>query len=122
MDLLHFDHRVAGAKTLWIIRFDPYDDNKKHFDLLLPSPLEKDGWLVISNSSPEGLLKSFDHFQQMCESVKLECQQHIDKLASSPQGNKDISLELEKFTKLIRYFNEIMKHFKKPTSEHNPDT
>lgn len=126
MNTLHIDNHIAGAKTLWILRF-PHPEGSadsehlselkspvhNNFELLIPTPFNKDEWMVVSRNINEEWLDSLQRFQQMCEEAKERCQKQISNSnGDTEEKTMRISEEILNFTTLIRYFNDLMKRIR----------
>lgn len=126
MNMIHIDGNIAGAKTLWILRF-PQDENlcetpstetanRPRVELLIPAPFTRNEWMIVSCRADKQWIDSFFKFQNMCEEAKNRCQAQIDGGAGLDPADKTkkAAEELNNFTDLIRYFNEIMRRFHPP--------
>lgn len=107
------DDHIAGAKTLWILRFAPSLDApaKPKIEFLIPTPFNKNEWMVVNHDLDTDWLKCLVQFQQMCEDAKTRCiQQKNTPEAPIEEKAKKANDEILNFSALVRYFNEILRY------------
>lgn len=126
MDNLHIDSHIAGGRTLWILRFppQPVKEIKKEFlsrqakprvEFLIPTPFDKNEWMVVSSNPNNDWLKSLLHFQDMCSDAKSRCSEQLKENVDNPDEKaKKAVEEIQNFNILIRFFNELMRYFQPP--------
>jgi hypothetical protein len=124
MEAVNYSNDVAGMKTQWIIRFDgvfphPYGEEKSkpRVELLFPSPINKDRWLVVNLEKNKGEIQTIERFQKMCDEAKLRVQDNISFSSEQNSQNTASSQEIENFAQLLLYFNEVMRHLRKKDTD-----
>lgn len=127
MNTANYSNDIAGIKTLWIIRFDgqfPHlygqEKEKPRFDLLFPSPINKDRWLVVNLEKNKNDLQTIERFQQLCEEAKQRC--NLQSTKPHPDNPVETAgKEVDNLAQLLLYFNEIMRQIRKKTTD-NPES
>lgn len=120
MATAHYSHEIAGIRTLWMIRFTaafPHVEDTERgwpqFEILIPTPFNKDEWLILDPIHQKKKLKSLVRFQELCEEAKKRCEIQSTNSDSLEAKTQSASHEIENLGKLIDYFNEILKNLKK---------
>lgn len=117
MPILNFDHNIAGSKTLWMLRFPHTNDNESQtqadgrprVELLIPTPFDKNGWLLLKDSIDPKSLNALIQFEKMCEEATIRCQRQIGGVG----GPLGLDGDPGDVVNIIRYFEDFLKNLKK---------
>lgn len=126
---LHFDRRIAGSTTFWIIQFKnqledqiTYEGSEKIrsiplFDFIIPMPGGENQWMIADVKYNNEAIESLNKIQQICREIKFECETEMEKIEDYVEKSKKVTDDLDTLDKMIKHFNEIMKKFKNPPKE-----
>lgn len=119
MGLLHFDRKIAGATTIWVIQFKPEKKAavKPPVDFIIPSPEGGDHWMVANLQEDLKTLDSLREIQKMCGDFKKSCAERVGEVKDYVDPTSQLSKGIDALDELIRQFNEIMRRFKNPSDE-----
>lgn len=124
METINFRNDIAGINTLWVIRFGgffphPYGEEKSkpEFDILFPSPINKDKWMVVDLKKNKNDLQTIERFQRLCEEAKQRTQDRSAMISDLGHKSEESGHDAENLAQLLIYFNEIMKKLRKKNTE-----
>lgn len=104
MPALQFDHHIAGVRTLWVMQFsasNPESPRQQSVELLVPTPFDKSGWMVVRDKIDPLTLDALIRFERTCEEATARCKEQIASVfnLSNPE---DISRLIDNIQKFIK--------------------
>jgi len=124
MQMQHFDRRIAGAKTLWILSFPPIDPTipldlgKPKIEFLIPSPFVDDEWMPVKNLGlNDQMLTSLEHFQIICDQTRKFSDKNLPNQGLGTDQAQQAAKEIKTLNDLVRYFNDMLKRFRPPQED-----
>lgn len=113
MSSIVFDEFAAGAKTLWVIRFNNhYNDicKKPSFELYLPKDQNSKKLIKVTDDLELQAVEFFILLQKICEKIKTEW---MDKKSS----NKSYKYAFALIRFLLAIFSSMIKQLYRPVDQ-----